>query len=274
MKDTSRQRSIRCPASKHLRKVSRRTRTATRNHRDLHRGTHRCGQLAIKPIPHPIGVHAGEQNLPRPASLSLASPRDNIQPGRLAPTTHIHLSIFNTFGPTLGIDRNDHRLRPKTRTNLADQLRPCNRSRVDAHLIRPRVKDCCRIIRAPHTAAHGKWHKQRRRCALHRIDERPAPLVRRRNVEQHDLIRARGRMSMRQLRRIARIDDIDKLNPLNNSPASYVQTSNNPFRQHINLTRKKAPSFWRSQNLRSCLRHYNSTKFFKTRNPTSADFSG
>ena len=56
--------------------------------------------------------------------------------------------------------------------------------------------------------------------------------MRRRDIEQHNLIRARCRMTMRQLRRIARVDDVDKLNPLDDAPRAYVQAGDNSFGQH------------------------------------------
>ena len=55
--------------------------------------------------------------------------------------------------------------------------------------------------------------------------------MRRRDIQQHNLIRTRRRMTMCQFRRIARIDDIDKLNTLHHTPAPHIQASNNPLRQ-------------------------------------------
>ncbi len=51
------------------------------------------------------------------------------------------------------------------------------------------------------------------------------------NIQQHNLIRPRRRMTMRQLRRITCIHDVHKLNTLHDAPIAHIETSNNPFRQ-------------------------------------------
>ena len=61
--------------------------------------------------------------------------------------------------------------------------------------------------------------------------------MRRRNIQQHNLIRPRPRMTMRQLRRIARIDDIDELHALHHPPAANIQARNNPLGQQNRLPR-------------------------------------
>ena len=82
-----------------------------------------------------------------------------------------------------------------------------------------------------HASAHGKRHKQLRGRALHRIEQRAASLVRRRNIQQHDLIRARRRMTMRQLGRIAGVDDVHKLNAFDHTAIADIQTGDDSFRQ-------------------------------------------
>ena len=214
--------------------MGRTPRPSTRNHRNLHRRTHHRRQLAVEAVPHPIRIHTRQQNLPRPPRLRLPSPIHHPQPRSLAPPTHIHLSIFNSLRPhsTPGIHRHNYRLRPKAPANLPNQLRPRNRRRVDAHLIRPRRKHRLRILRTPNPAPHRKRHKQLLRRPLHRIQQRPAPFMRRRNIQQHNLIRPSRSMTMRQLRRIPRIHNIHKLHTLHHPPTPHIQARNNSFRQH------------------------------------------
>ena len=175
MKNTSRQRSVRPPAPKHIHKVSSLPApplamtgicTAPANH---------SSQLTIEPTPHPIRIHAGQQNLPRPALLSLPEP--NPPPAaQSAFFRHSHKPQHPPPPrPTPSIDRHNHRLRPKAPANLPNQLRPRNRTRVDAHLIGPCIEHRRRILRTPNPPAHSKRHKQRRRRPLHRIKQRPSP---------------------------------------------------------------------------------------------------
>jgi hypothetical protein len=42
------------------------------------------------------------------------------------------------------------------------------------------------------------------------------------NIQQHNLIRPRRRMTMRQLRRITRIHDVHKLNTLHHTPIPNI----------------------------------------------------
>ena len=125
---------------------------------------------------------------------------------------------------------------PKLRADLADQLRTRNRRRVDADLVRARVEDGRCVVRRAHAAADGEGNEELRRRAPHRIEQRAAALVRRRNVEQHNLVRALRRMAMRQLGRVARVDDIDKLHALHDAAAAHIQTGDNSLGQQLFLT--------------------------------------
>ena len=88
-------------------------------------------------------------------------------------------------------------------------------------------------VRMPPPTVKGTKSFARR--APHSIEQRTAALVRGRDVEQHDLVGARRRMAMRQLRRVARVDDVDKLHALHNAPAAHIQTGNNSLGQHLQL---------------------------------------
>ena len=89
-------------------------------------------------------------------------------------------------------------------------------------------------VRTPPPTVNG--NEKLRRRAPHRVEQCAAPLVRRRNVEQHNLVRALRGMAMRQLRRIASIDNIDKLHALHHAPAAHIQTGDNSLGQQLFLT--------------------------------------
>ena len=95
---------------------------------------------------------------------------------------------------------------PKLRADRVDQRRVGERGGVDADLVRARIENAGGIVARAHAAADGEGNKELARRAPDRIEQRLAALVRGRDVEQHDLVRACRGVASGQLRRIARID--------------------------------------------------------------------
>ena len=248
MKDARRKRRI-CPTPpKNLNKMPRSPRPTTRDHRNLHRRTHHRSQLAIETRSHPVGIHRSQQNLSRPTLFRLASPITTRIPVAFRPPL-TNTSASSTEAPST------RRASIATITACAPKLPPISpinsgraiARRVDTHLIRPRIEHRRSILRTPNPTSNSKRHKQLRRRPLHGIEQRSAPLMRRRNIQQHNLIRSRRSMTMRQLRRIARIDDIHELHALHYAPTSNIQACNNPLRQHLSQPHRNSR---RNRNLR------------------------
>ncbi len=86
----------------------------------------------------------------------------------------------------------------------------------------------------------GERNKNLARCAGHRVEQRLASLVRRRNVQQDNLVRAGCRVPMRQLRRIARIQQIDEANSLHHTARRHIETGNDALGQHSRHRQKVA----------------------------------
>ncbi len=80
--------------------------------------------------------------------------------------------------------------------------------------------------------------------------------MRRRNVEQHDLVRAFARMPRSLRRRIARVDEIDKLHALDHAAGVHVEAGDDALGQHV------APFACHARKLRRIF------------SPVSPDFSG
>jgi len=69
---------------------------------------------------------------------------------------------------------------------------------------------------------------------LHRFQQSPASFVRRRNVEQDNLIAPAAACRAANSAGIACVDQIHKLNAPSPRAAGYVQTSNDALGQHAN----------------------------------------
>ena len=82
---------------------------------------------------------------------------------------------------------------------------------VDAHLVRARFEYLLRVARRANPSADAKRNKQLTRCAPHCVEQRLPALMRGRNVQQHNFVRALARMARGLRRRIARVHKVDKL---------------------------------------------------------------
>ena len=163
MKDTSRQRSIRLARVQTPPKVRRRARALRRQSPESAPPPHTAAvNSQSNPLAHPIRIHAGQQNLPGPALLSLASPIHHLA----ALSASAHHSHKPQHPPHPAAPR---RASIATITACAPKLPPISpinsgraiAARVDAHLIRPRIEHRRRILRTANPPTHRKRHKQR-----------------------------------------------------------------------------------------------------------------
>jgi hypothetical protein len=67
---------------------------------------------------------------------------------------------------------------------------------------------------------------------FHYVDHRRAVLGTRRDIEEHQFIRALAIVFLRALNRIARVAQVQELRPLHHTSAIHVETRYDAFRQH------------------------------------------
>ena len=138
---------------------------------------------------------------------------------------------------------------------LKEQHR-AQRRRVDAHFVRARLEYLLRVARRLDAPAHAERHKQIARRAPHRVEQRLPSLMRRCNVQQHNLVRALFRVPRRLGRRIARIHEIDKLHAFHHAARMHVEAGDDALGQHT------VPFACQARKLRRIF------------SPVSPDFSG
>ena len=64
------------------------------------------------------------------------------------------------------------------------------------------------------------------------LDDRLAPLVRRGDVEEDELVRAGGVVALGQLHGVARVAQVDEVRALDDAPAVDVQARDDPLEVH------------------------------------------
>ena len=121
---------------------------------------------------------------------------------------------------------------PKLRPMASISVGSCERGGVHADLVRAGLEDLRRIVGGANAAAHAEGNEQLTRRAAHGIEQRLPALVRRGNVEQHDLVRAFAGMARGLRSRIARIDEIDKLHALHDAAVMHVEAGDDAFGDH------------------------------------------
>src|SRR5881398_1066400 len=132
--------------------------------------------------------------------------------------------------PALRVDRGDHALAPELVGQAGHERGIAHRSGVDGHLVRPRAEHLPRVRHAADPASNSKRNEQPVSDAAHQIDEGPALLVARRDIEEDDLIRPLGVVARGLLCRVARVPQLPEVHPLHDPPPGDVQTGDEPPR--------------------------------------------
>ena len=144
------QRRVRPALGENLRKVLDRTGTAGGNDRHRDQVRDDAGELNVITGKRAIGVHAGQQDLTRAQLHTFLCPLDRVDAGRYPPAVDIH---FPARSIAVGIDRQHDTLGTKAGRSFRKQLRPLDRGRIDADLIRTGEQEMTHIIHFTNAAA-------------------------------------------------------------------------------------------------------------------------
>jgi hypothetical protein len=130
------------------------------------------------------------------------------------------------------VDRNHHGLCAEAAANGVNQHRIFQRRRVHAHLVGAGLED----LRL-HRPQYGCRRRRRRartssRAVRRTVSSSVRDLVGRRNVQQHNLVRAFARMARRLRSRIARVHQVDKLHAFDNATAVHIEAGDDALGHH------------------------------------------
>ena len=127
---------------------------AGRDHRDRCGRAHARQELSVESVLGAVPVHAGEQDLPRPAPGRLSSPGHCLDAGRLSTAIEVHLPTGAVAATAGSIATTMHWL-PNRAASVRDQLRVADGRRVDRHLVGTGRQD--RIHVRLRTGARLRW---------------------------------------------------------------------------------------------------------------------
>src|SRR5882724_1573074 len=239
MKNRSRQRRIRQPHRKNLRKIFRRFRPARCNHWHRNLPRNRRRQRHIESAFCPILIHRRQQNLSRTRRHSAPGPLQRIQPRRIPSASNTHIPMFSL---ALRIDCQHHCLRPKFLRQFRNQFRPLHRRRIHSHFVRASFHHCPRIVQRSNPSARRQRNRQPFRHSPNRLQKCRPPVARRRNIQHHQFVRTLRVIPRRQLGRVTRVTQSHKIHTLHYACAVHIQAGNNPPRQPHAAILKKFPS--------------------------------
>ncbi len=185
-------------------------------------------------MPGAVGVHRGQEDLPRAEPFELNRPVDRGESRGLPAAAHHHLQPISV---SLGVQRGHHALAAELVGEPGDEGRVANRRGVDRDFVRSRPEHLLRVRDTADPASNSKRNEQPVCDTGHQVDERSALLVTRRDVEEHQLVRPLGVVARRLLHRIARVAQLLKPHPLHHATPRYVEARDEPPREPRSLER-------------------------------------
>ena len=212
--------------------VVQRTHAAAGDHRDGHGVDHSTSERELEAVARPVAVHGREEDLTRTPVGRFLRPFDGIDPRRGAPAAGEQLITVTTVGPSAGIDRDHDRLRAELDRQLVHQFRPVDRSRHDAHLVRPGAEEGSGILHRADAPANGEGDEDRLRRPAHDIEHRRTLLHRGRDIEEHDLVGTLLVVARGQLDRVAGVTKTDEIDALHDPAVVDVEAGDHPHGAH------------------------------------------
>ena len=131
-----------------------------------------------------------------------------------------------------GVDGDDDRLAPEPGGAAADQRRVGDRRRVERDLVGAGAQDVAHLDDAPDAAADGQRDERAARRPLDDVEERAAPLGRRRDVEEDELVGALVRVAFGELGRVALVDEVDEARALDDPAVGDVEARDDAPPEH------------------------------------------
>ena len=121
------------------------------------------------------------------------------------------------------VDRDDDRLRAEPFGQLGDQLRPRERGRVDADLVRARLEQTLGVVRGADAAADRERDREPLSDALHELDQGRAVAEGRLDVEEHELVGSGVRIRGAELDGVADVTQSLEAHALDDAAGGNVE---------------------------------------------------
>ncbi len=132
----------------------------------------------------------------------------------------------------LRIDREHDALRAEHVRELVDQVGALERRGVDGDLVRAGVEHRLRVLQRTDAAADRERHEDVVGRAARERDHRLAPLVRRGDVEEDELVGAFAVVVGRELDGVARVLDVHEFDALDDAAGVDVEAGDDALEMH------------------------------------------
>ena len=143
----------------------------------------------------------------------------------------------------LRVDRADDGLGAELVGEPGEDRRVVEGGAVDGDLVGPGPQERPGILEAGDAAADRERDRQFGGGALDQLENRPAPLQRGGDVEEHELVGAELRVARRELDRLAHLAQVDEVDALDDPPAGDVEAGDHALLDHASaFSRSRAPA--------------------------------
>jgi hypothetical protein len=213
--------------------VVERAHAARRDDGHRHPLGHRAGQLQVVALASSVAIHARQQDLPRSHVDHSRRPVDGIQPGGRSSAMRKDFPLDPPArAPASRVDRHDDGLASPGVGRAPNELRLANGGGVDGNLIGSRAKKPLDMIGRRDSAAHQEWGEDDVGGVGNDVQHGLSAFVRRRDVEESNLVRALAVVARSALDRVAGIAKADEIDAFDDPPGFDVQTRDDALGQH------------------------------------------
>ena len=189
-----------------------------------------------KPEPVPSRSIEVTSSSPAPRSTARSAQADGVETGRLAAALDHDLPgrrpVRIGWHDGARVDRDHDRLPAEPAGAAADERRVGDGRGVERDLVGARAEDVAHLDDGPHAAADGQRDERPPGRPLDDVEERAAPLGRRGDVEEDELVGALGGVALGELGRIALVDEVDEPGALDDPAVGDVEARDDAPAQH------------------------------------------
>ena len=226
-----------------LHKMLQRAHSARGDDRHGDRISNGAGERDVEALFRAVAIHGGQQDFAGPERHYFARVIDGIEAGGIAAAMgeDFPTLAFSRLRDALGIDRHDDALVTEFFRCLLYECASGNGCGVDRHLVGAGREQVADIFDRAHPAPHGERHEAGLGGAPHHIEDDPAILVARRDIEKRELVGAGRVIGDRCRDRIAGVAQVEKLDALDDAAILDVETGNDANFEHAHALARADP---------------------------------
>ncbi len=197
---------------------------------DSHGFTDGTGEGHVIAVFGAVGVHAGEENLTRPAAADLGGPGDDVEAGGIAASVGIDLPGAITIGA--GIDGDHDGLVAESGGSVVDDLGVLDRGGIQTDLVGPGEEQGTHVGHGPDSPADREGHEAAGGGALHDVKDGAAAIGGGGDVEEDQFVGPLIVISDGGLHGIAGIAEFEEFGAFDDTALIHVEAGDDAAGQH------------------------------------------